>query len=75
MTTNVQPLLSVRDLRIHFPTQDGSQTVKAVDGIGFDVMPGETFGVIGESGSGKTTLGRALVGLLPPTAGSIVLEP
>ncbi len=72
MNTAVQPLLSVRDLRIHFPTQDGSQTVKAVDGIGFDVLPGETFGVIGESGSGKTTLGRALVGLLPPTAGSIV---
>ena len=69
---SAQPLLSVRDLRIQFPTQDGSQTVKAVDGISFDVLPGETFGVIGESGSGKTTLGRALVGLLPPTSGSIL---
>ena len=67
-----RPLLSVRDLCIRFPTQDGAATVKAVDGISFDVMPGETFGVIGESGSGKTTLGRALVGLLPPTEGSIL---
>ena len=65
------PLLSVRDLHIRFATSDG-QTVKAVDGISFDVMPGETFGVIGESGSGKTTLGRALVSLLPPSDGQIL---
>ena len=65
------PLLSVRDLHIRFATGDG-QTVKAVDGISFDVMPGETFGVIGESGSGKTTLGRALVSLLPPSDGQIL---
>lgn len=66
------PLLSVRDLRIRFATQDGAATVKAVDGVSFDVLRGETFGVIGESGSGKTTLGRALVSLLPPTEGSIL---
>ena len=66
------PLVSVRDLHIRFATQDRQQTVKAIDGISFDVMPGETFGVIGASGSGKTTLGRALVGLLPPTEGSIL---
>ena len=67
-----QPLLSVRDLRIRFHTRDQGGTVKAIDGVSFDVLPGETFGVIGESGSGKTTLGRALVSLLPPSEGSIL---
>lgn len=65
------PLLSVRDLKLYFATRDQGATVKAVDGVSFDVYAGETFGIIGESGSGKTTLGRALVSLLKPTAGTI----
>lgn len=65
-------VLTVRDLRILFPTRDGRDTVKAIDGMDFDVQAGETFGIIGESGSGKTTLGRALVSLLPPTEGQIL---
>ncbi len=69
---NDSGILAVRDLRILFPTRDGRDTVKAIDGMDFDVRPGETFGVIGESGSGKTTLGRALVSLLPPTEGKIL---
>lgn len=68
------PVLSVRNLRILFPTRDGRDTVKAVDGIDFDVQPGETLGIIGESGSGKTTLGRALVSLLQPTEGHILQD-
>lgn len=64
------PVVSVRDLRIHFPAGRG-ETVKAVDGVSFDVQPGESFGVIGESGSGKSTLGRALVSLLAPTSGTV----
>lgn len=66
------PIVSVRDLRVLFPTHDRLQTVKAVDGVSFDVHAGETFGVIGESGSGKTSLGRALVSLVQPTSGSVL---
>ena len=66
-----QPIIRVRDLKVHFPVRDAEDTVKAVDGVSFDVQPGETLGVIGESGSGKSTLGRALVALLRPTAGKV----
>ena len=66
------PIVSVEDLRVRFPTQDRRETVKAVDGVSFSVLPGETFGIIGESGSGKSTLGRAVVCLLKPTEGRIV---
>lgn len=65
-------ILAVRDLRILFPTAGGGDTVKAVDGVDFDVHAGETFGIIGESGSGKTTLGRALVSLIKPTQGQVL---
>ena len=65
-------IVSVRDLQVRFQTQDRRATVKAVDGVNFDVRRGETFGIIGESGSGKTTIGRALVFLQAPTAGAIL---
>jgi oligopeptide/dipeptide ABC transporter ATP-binding protein len=65
-------VLTVRGLRILFPTRDGGETVKAIDGMDFEVRSGETFGVIGESGSGKTTLGRALVSLLAPSEGQVL---
>jgi peptide/nickel transport system ATP-binding protein/oligopeptide transport system ATP-binding protein len=64
-------IVSVRDLEVRFQTQDRRATVKAVDGVTFDIRRGETFGIIGESGSGKTTIGRALVFLQAPTAGAI----
>src|SRR5262249_13376372 len=64
-------IVSVRDLEVQFQTQDRRGTLRAIDGVSFDVRRGETFGIIGESGSGKTTVGRALVLLQKPTAGSI----
>lgn len=70
--TAAKSILAVRDLHILFPTRDGRETVKAIDGMDFEVRAGETFGVIGESGSGKTTLGRALVSLIAPTHGHIL---
>jgi len=65
-------IVSVRDLQVQFQTTDRRATVKAVDGVDFDVRRGETFGIIGESGSGKTTIGRALVFLQKPSAGAIL---
>ncbi len=65
-------IVSVRDLEVRFQTMDRRATVKAVDGVNFDVRRGETFGIIGKSGSGKTTIGRALVFLLKPSAGAIL---
>jgi len=71
-----EPLVRVRDLRVEFELARG--VVHAVDGVSFDVEPGEAFGLVGESGSGKTVTLRALVGLLPRgaklTGGTIEID-
>ena len=68
-----EPLLQVRDLNQHFHVSRNF-TVKAVNGVSFDIYPGETYGLVGESGSGKTTIGRSIIRLYNPTSGSIVFE-
>lgn len=69
------PLLSVNDLKVHFPVSEGlfsaPRIIRAVDGVTFHVNPGETFGLVGESGCGKSTTARAIVKLVDPTAGEI----
>jgi oligopeptide/dipeptide ABC transporter ATP-binding protein len=70
-----RPLLEVRDLRVEFPLRGRkAEPLRAVDGVSFSIDPGETLGLVGESGSGKSTIGRAVLGLLTPTAGTIRLD-
>ena len=71
-----EPLIEVKGLRMYFPVGSSlfgrRRQLKAVDGVSFDLYPGETFGLVGESGCGKTTVGRSLVRLYKPTGGQIL---
>jgi len=64
------PILDVQDLRTYFFTRTG--VVKAVDGVSFSLMPGETLGIVGESGCGKSMTALSIMGLVPQPAGRIV---
>jgi oligopeptide transport system ATP-binding protein len=73
-------LVKVRNLKMHFPITQGIiiqreiGAIKAVDGLSFDILRGETLGLVGESGCGKSTTGRAILQLYRPTAGDVYFE-
>ncbi|HJF33642.1 MAG TPA: ATP-binding cassette domain-containing protein [Sporosarcina psychrophila] len=72
-------LLKVNNLKVHYPIRGGFlrrvvDQVRAVDGVSFELEPGETYGLVGESGCGKTTTGRAIIGLNNSTDGEILFE-
>jgi oligopeptide transport system ATP-binding protein len=73
-------LVSIRNLKMHFPITQGIVVqrkigaIKAVDGLNFDILRGETLGLVGESGCGKSTTGRAILQLYRPTAGEVRFE-
>jgi peptide/nickel transport system ATP-binding protein len=67
-----EALLSVRDLHTRYAI--GKQVLRAVDGVSFEVEPGETVGLVGESGCGKSTLGKTILRLVPSAEGEIVLD-
>ncbi|MDK2823657.1 MAG: peptide/nickel transport system ATP-binding protein [Clostridia bacterium] len=75
-----ETILKVKDLKKYFPVKKGIifnkrvGTIKAVDGISFNVLKGETFGLVGESGCGKSTTGRLILQLLKPTGGKIIFQ-
>lgn len=76
LATNAATLLEVSDYHVYYPVRSGllqrvTDYVRAVDGVTFSVRQGQTLALVGESGCGKTTLAKALLGLLPATAGSI----
>ena len=77
--TVARPVLEIRDLVKHFPITRGllKRTVgqvKAVDGVSYSVMPGETFGLVGESGCGKSTTAKLVLRLINPTSGQVLLD-
>ena len=76
MEQKKNPLVRVENLSVHFPVKRGclfapKKYVKAVNDVSLNILPGETFGLVGESGCGKSTLGNAILGMQRPTAGKI----
>ena len=75
-----EPILSVKDMKVWFDVRDDdaggvfpkTKKLKAVDGVSFDLMPGETLGIVGESGCGKSTLARSIIRLVKATSGEAI---
>ncbi len=73
MKNNEDKLLEIKDLKKHFKV-DRKTTLKAVDGLNFDIYKGETFGLVGESGCGKSTAGRTILRLYGATDGDVIFD-
>jgi oligopeptide/dipeptide ABC transporter ATP-binding protein len=73
VSTNHQ-LVNVNGLVKHFPVEGSDDVVRAVDGVSFSILRGETLGLVGESGCGKSTVGRCLLRLIEPTSGQITFD-
>lgn len=69
-----EALVSVKQLVKHFPVDNSDDVVQAVDDVSFDILSGETLGLVGESGCGKSTVGRCLLRLIEPTSGEVIFE-
>jgi len=67
-------LVRIRDLVKHFPVEGSEDVVRAVDGVSFDILAGETLGLVGESGCGKSTVGRCVLRLIEPTSGEVIFD-
>lgn len=79
MSASPEPLLSVHNLVVHFPVKEGffgrvRSYVRAVDGVDLELRRGETLGLVGESGCGKSTTGKAILRLVPATAGRVLFD-
>jgi oligopeptide transport system ATP-binding protein len=72
--TQKTDLVKVRQLVKHFPVENSDDLVRAVDGVSFDILKGETLGLVGESGCGKSTVGRCILRLYEPTGGEVLFE-
>ena len=74
MTEERKAILTVKNLKTHFPVKGSKNVVRAVDGVDLTVYEGETLGLVGESGCGKTTLGKSILQLIKPTDGEVIYE-
>src|SRR6187399_1721764 len=72
--TETRSLVEVRHLVKHFPVENSDDVVQAVDDVSFNLVRGETLGLVGESGCGKSTVGRCLLRLIEPTSGEVLFE-
>src|SRR5215213_5626787 len=72
--TQKQKIVQIKNLVKHFPVENSDDVVRAVDDVSFDILAGETLGLVGESGCGKSTVGRCLLRLYEPTSGEVWFE-